>query len=123
VLTDNELVAFVGATDLARAREFYGDVLGLRLVHQDDFVCVFDAHGTMLRVTAVPDLVPAGHTVLGWAVPDIRSTMDQMTGVTFIRHNGMPQDERGVWTTPDGARVAWFTDPDRNTLSLTQFAA
>jgi len=41
-------------------------------------------------------------------------------GVTFLRYDGMNQDEDGIWTTPTGARVAWFADPDGNTLSLTQ---
>jgi predicted enzyme related to lactoylglutathione lyase len=43
-------------------------------------------------------------------------------GVRFIRYEGMGQDERGVWTAPDGAMIAWFLDPDGNTLSLTEFA-
>lgn len=125
MLTESELVAFVGATDLARARRFYEQVLGLPLVAHNDFACVFDAHGTMLRVTAVPNLTPQGHTVLGWNVPDIRSTVDKLTadGVTFNRYEGMVQDDAGVWQTPGGDLVAWFTDPDGNTLSLTQFAA
>lgn len=125
MLTDEDLVAFVPATDLARASAFYQGVLGLRLVDSDDFACVFDAHGTTLRVTAVPDLTPAAHTVLGWGVADLRSTMDSLTaaGVTFSRFPGLPQDDTGVWQTPNGALVAWFTDPDGNTLSLTQVAA
>jgi hypothetical protein len=42
--------------------------------------------------------------------------------VQFQRHEGLPQDQRGIWTTPGGDKVAWFTDPDGNVLSLTQFA-
>ena len=42
-------------------------------------------------------------------------------GVVFTRYEGMDQDENGVWTTPGGEQVAWFPDPDGNTLSLTQF--
>jgi hypothetical protein len=33
----------------------------------------------------------------------------------------MDQDENVIWTTPGGDKVAWFADPDDNTLSLTQF--
>ena len=44
-------------------------------------------------------------------------------GVEFRRYEGMGQDEAGVWTTPDGAQVAWFADPDGNMLSLTRFPA
>jgi predicted enzyme related to lactoylglutathione lyase len=124
MLTSHDLVAFVGSADLKRAQSFYGGVLGLRLAQRNDVACVYDANGTMLRVTAVPDLAPAQHTVLGWAVPDIRSTVDELAnrGVEFTRYEGMGQDDAGIWRTPGGDFVAWFTDPDGNTLSLTQFA-
>jgi catechol 2,3-dioxygenase-like lactoylglutathione lyase family enzyme len=61
--------------------------------------------------------------VLGWAVRDIRSTVVQLTaaGVVFQRHDGMDQNDQGVWRSPSGALVAWFRDPDGNTLSLTQY--
>jgi catechol 2,3-dioxygenase-like lactoylglutathione lyase family enzyme len=122
VLESSDLVAFVAATDLSRARDFYERVLGLPVVEQNDFACVLDAHGTMLRVTAVPEIVRAGYTVLGWHVTDIAAAVRDLTGrgVTFLRFDGMSQDEQGVWTAPGGARVAWFADPDGNTLSLTQ---
>ncbi|PZS18540.1 MAG: glyoxalase [Pseudonocardiales bacterium] len=123
MLTGSELVAFAASTDLARAREFYGDVLGLDVVEQSPFACVFDANGTMLRVTAVAELRPAPHTVLGWRVVDVAASIGALAarGVVFTRYDAMDQDERGVWTTPGGDKVAWFADPDGNTLSLTQF--
>jgi len=99
-------------------------VLGLTLVADEPWALVFDAHGAMLRIQKTPELVPAKHTVLGWRVPDIEETMIGLAakGVRFERYSFLPQDELGVWTTPDGTRVAWFKDPDGNTLSLTQFA-
>jgi hypothetical protein len=39
--------------------------------------------------------------------------------VELLRVDGLDQDERGVWTAPDGTHVAWFKDPDGNTLSLS----
>ncbi len=124
MLEDHALIGFVAAVDLDRAREFYGTVLGLRLIEQSDFACVFDAHGTMLRVTAVADVATPGYTVLGWRVADIASTVTQLTsaGIRFNRYDGMEQDALGIWTTPGGDLVAWFNDPDGNNLSLTQFA-
>jgi hypothetical protein len=61
--------------------------------------------------------------VLGWAVADIRAEMKELTerGVSFERYQWMEQDESGVWTSPGGAKIAWFKDPDGNILSLTQF--
>jgi catechol 2,3-dioxygenase-like lactoylglutathione lyase family enzyme len=119
-LSDAALVAFVATTDTARARAFYEGVLGLRVVHDDGFACVVDAHGTEVRITAVPERAGAAYTVLGWAPDDLDATIDDLVGrgVTFTRYDGMEQDDRGAWTAPGGARIAWFQDPDGNTLSL-----
>ena len=122
-LGGESLVAFVATTDLARAEAFYRDVLGLRHQGTNPFASVFDANGTMLRVTLVDERAQAGYTVLGWRVDDIAATIAELTGrgVEFHRYEGMGQDGLGVWTAPDGARIAWFSDPDGNTLSLSQF--
>ena len=122
MLESSDLVAFVAATDLRRARAFYEQTLGLPVLQHDEFACVLDAHGTMLRVTAVPVIAHGGYTVLGWRVADIVATVRDLTGrgVAFLRYGGMSQDEDGIWTAPSGAMVAWFADPDGNTLSLTQ---
>jgi predicted enzyme related to lactoylglutathione lyase len=118
------LMGFVPTTDVGRAEAFYRDVLGLRHEETNPYACVFDANGTMLRVTLVDTRAEAPYTVLGWRVDDIDATIDGLTvrGVRFHRYEGMGQDDRGVWTTPDGAKIAWFADPDGNTLSLTEFA-
>lgn len=125
MLDSSSVVAFAAATDLERARSFYEHTLGLPVTEQNDFACVFDANGTMLRVTAVPKVSLAGYTVLGWRVTDIAATVRGLAsnGVVFRRYDGMDQDEDGIWTTPGGDKVAWFPDPDGNILSLTQFQA
>jgi catechol 2,3-dioxygenase-like lactoylglutathione lyase family enzyme len=119
-----ELVAFVPSSDLTRARSFYADVLGLRFLEETAFACVFDANGTTLRVTLVEALQPVGYTALGWQVDDLAACAAALSarGVEFVRYEGMAQDERGAWTTPAGDRVAWFRDPDGNTLSVTQLS-
>lgn len=123
MLAQSAVIAFASTTDLARARRFYRDLLGLSLVTMDLYACVFDAHGTMLRVTAVAEVAHPGYTVLGWRVADIAATVTGLAaaGVVFSRYDGLQQDAQGVWTTPSGDRVAWFTDPDGNVLSLTEF--
>jgi catechol 2,3-dioxygenase-like lactoylglutathione lyase family enzyme len=124
MLQTSEVVAFVGSADLRRARMFYEQALALRLIEHNEFACVFDANGTMLRVTAVAEVARPGYTVLGWRVADIAAMVRGLTakGVGFLRYDGMDQDENGIWTTPGGDQVAWFADPDGNVLSLTQFA-
>jgi len=123
MLETSDIIAFAAATDLDRARQFYEQTLGLPVVELSDFACVLDAHGTMLRITAVPLVSPAEYTVLGWRVGDIAAVVAALAGrgVVFLRYDSMDQDALGVWTTPVGDRVAWFADPDGNVLSLTQF--
>ncbi len=125
MLTDQRLVAFVATSDLDRAAAFYGDVLGLRLLEQTPYACVLDAHGTTLRVTLVGEVATPGYTMLGWQVDDLPARVTSLTarGVTFLTYDGLEQDELGIWTTPTGEGVAWFGDPDGNTLSLTQASA
>ena len=78
------------------------------------FALVFDAKGTMLRVTTVHELQPDPFTVLGWDVKDIEVTVDRLTsaGVEFNRYKGVNDaDPRGIWNSPSGARVACSTIP------------
>lgn len=115
-------VAFVPTTDYEKARPFYEGVLGLQFFKSDGFALVFQATGVMIRVVKAPDFQPARYTILGWEVPDIHAavrTLEQR-GVTFERYGFFEQDELGVWTAPSGDKVAWFKDPDGNTLSVSQ---
>jgi len=125
ILASSKLVAFAATTDPVKARAFYEDLLGLRLVEDaKPFALVFDANGTMLRVTTVAEHTPVPFTVLGWDVESIESTVEQLTaaGVVFQRYPGLnDSDPLGIWTSPSGARIAWFNDPDVNVLSVTQF--
>ena len=117
-----KLVAFAAARDAARAKAFYRDVLGLRLISEDGFALVFDAHGTTLRVSLVKEVAAAPYTVLGWEVAGIEVAVRGLNaaGVQLERYPGMQQDDLGIWRAPDGASVAWFKDPDGNLLSVSQ---
>jgi catechol 2,3-dioxygenase-like lactoylglutathione lyase family enzyme len=120
MLTDAEVMAFAATSDLERATRFYRDTLGLTHVETTPYAAVFRGGGTMVRVTLAEEVRPAPYTVLGWIVGDIATAMAGLD-VEFTRYDGMGQDAAGVWTTPNGDRIAWFTDPDGNVLSLTQF--
>ena len=116
-------VTFVITRDRKVAEAFYGGTLGLPRLPGDDFAAVYDLAGVPLRLTEVPDHTPAPHPVLGWLVTDIVATVQALTarGVVFTIYPGMGQDALGIWTAPDGvAKVAFFSDPDGNGLSLTQ---
>jgi predicted enzyme related to lactoylglutathione lyase len=123
MLESSDVIAFAAVTDVHRARMFYEQILGLPVTEHNDFACVLDANGTMLRLTAVPGVAGASYTVLGWKVTDIPAAVRELAarGVDFLRYDGMDQDQDGIWTAPGGDRVAWFADPDGNVLSLTQF--
>ena len=89
---------------------------------EDPFALVFDGGGTVLRVQKVQSFTPHPFTAVGWNVPDIAAEVLALAakGVTFERYSFFQQDDKGVWTAPDGTGVAWFKDPDGNTLSLAQ---
>ncbi|HVR90156.1 MAG TPA: VOC family protein [Novosphingobium sp.] len=118
-------MCFVLTADRAKSKPFYAEVLGLRLLGEDDHAATFDlGNKTPLRLTTMPGHVGAGHTVLGWHVADIRAAIAALKakGVSFSIYEGFGQDADGVWASPGGgAQVAWFPDPDGNILSLTQF--
>ena len=122
-LAQYDIIGFATIVDVARAKEFYGKTLGLRLINEEPpFALVFDAHGIMLRLGMGKELPPAQGTVLGWQVPDVAAVVKDLgeAGVTFERYGFMQQDELGIWTTPTGAKVAWFKDPDGNILSVSE---
>src|SRR5262245_61133696 len=123
MLSDSEVIAFVATKDAAKARVFYEQALGLTFVSDSPFAMEFDANGTMLRIQKVQELMPARHSVLGWQVADIQAAIGALmqNGVVFEQYGFLSQDSHGVWTAPSGAKIAWFKDPDGNTLSLTQF--
>jgi catechol 2,3-dioxygenase-like lactoylglutathione lyase family enzyme len=122
MLTHSPLIVFIPTKDATRARRFYEKTLGLRFISDDSFAVVMDANGTMVRIVRVEDFTPFPFTILGWQVNDIHKIVAEMTskGVEFTRYPYFEQSLDGVWTAPGGAKVAWFADPDGNTLSISQ---
>jgi catechol 2,3-dioxygenase-like lactoylglutathione lyase family enzyme len=122
VLAHQPLIAFLATRDGARARAFYERTLGLAVLSDDDFALALDANGTTLRVQKVGAFAPHAFTALGWQVSDLGAKVAELRarGVVSERFAGMDQDQYGIWRAPSGALVAWFKDPDGNTLSLTQ---
>lgn len=122
MLNTSRLVCFVATADADRARAFYRDALGLALIEDGGYALVFDANGTQLRVQRVEAVAPHPYTALGWEVDDVTASVRALAarGVAMARFPGLPLDADGIWDTPDGSRVAWFHDPDGNTLSISQ---
>jgi len=126
-LTTTTPIAFIPTNNAAAARTFYETTLGLNFISDDDFAMVFSVGPTqtMLRIVRVGPFTPAQFTLFGWDVTDIHATIADLAsrGVKFLRFSIFEQDEDGVWASPSGAQVAWFKDPDGNTLSLSTHPA
>jgi len=122
MLGSTPLVAFVPVTDSQKARAFYEGVLGLKFVKDDGFALVLDANGIMIRAAKMKEFTPAQFTILGWQVSDIEHVVRGLAekGVHFEVFGFFKQDGLGIWTSPTGDKVAWFKDPDGNTLSVSQ---
>jgi catechol 2,3-dioxygenase-like lactoylglutathione lyase family enzyme len=123
MLSDSNLAAFIATSKPDEARAFYEDVLGLTLLSDEQYAIVFDANGTTLRVQKAGSFTPQQFTALGWHVDDIEATMAALRakGVVFEQFPWMPEGSNGIMTFPEGARVAWFKDPDGNLLSIDQY--
>jgi catechol 2,3-dioxygenase-like lactoylglutathione lyase family enzyme len=122
VLYPAEMVGFLITNDAARCREFFVDTLGFREVGEDPWALVLEADGRMIRVQKGTTHQALRSTVLGWNVADIEAAVTRLetAGVSCERYGFPGQDARGIMTFPDGARVAWFKDPDGNVLSVAQ---
>lgn len=124
MLGSARLQTLVWTQDVARARAFYSDILGLPLAGTSHGALVYRVGAGELRVSPVPSTEPSAHTVVGFAVDDFEAVAEALLerGVATERFEGFTQDARGAWTAPDGTRVLWFRDPDGNLLSVVQYA-
>lgn len=122
MLANKKLKAFVPTVKPGEAKSFYKDILGLKLLSEDNYALEFDANGTSVRIIIVQDLKPYPFTVLGWNIDNIISVIKQLNDKNIFceRYEFLEQDNLGIWTSPNGAKVAWFKDPDGNILSLTE---
>ncbi len=122
MLNTAKMVGFVLTKDYDKSRAFYEGKLGFEFISLDQFALVVKVGGHMVRIAKVPDFEPLRSTVLGWEVPDVGSAVDWLAsrGVTCEKYPFVQDKERGIWTTPDGNKVAWFKDPDGNVLSVSQ---
>lgn len=121
-----ETKAFSGfaVDDLAKAREFYGETLGLKTTElMEDMLLQLDLAGDRPTLIYVkPDFAPASYTILNFEVADIEATVEGLNarGIELERYEGMDQDEQGISRSPAGPLIAWFKDPAGNILSALQ---
>ena len=122
MLGDTKAFSGFAVPDLQRAREFYEGTLGLEVSEEHDLLTLHLAGDRPTLVYPKPDHTPATYTILNFQVADIDRTVDELTarGVRFERYDGFDQDERGIAKPNGGPRIAWFTDPAGNILSVLE---
>lgn len=122
MLASAKLIGFVPTTDSKRARDFYEGKLGFQFISDDQFALVMQAGESMIRIAKAGKFTPAQYTVMGWEVTDIEAAVKWLNsrGVEFEKYPFVQDRELGIWTTPNGDKVAWFKDTDGNVLSLSQ---
>ncbi|MDP8972360.1 MAG: VOC family protein [Actinomycetota bacterium] len=125
-LSEYKVAAAVAVSDMDRAREFYEGKLGLLVgIDSGNNLQYRCGEGSVMHVYLSPEHAgKATATLAGWGVNEIEEVVDELTskGVAFERYDegAIITDERGIATFEGGTKVAYFKDPDSNTLSIAQ---
>ena len=111
--------------DLERAKQFYGETLGLSVSENPAGLELHLGGGATVFVYPKPNHEPATFTILNFPVASIDEAVDELTavGVTFERYDGLEQDEKGIARGGGGPKIAWFKDPAGNILSVLEDSA
>ena len=121
-LRNQNAISFLATANASKSKLFFEQTLGLHLIEETDFALVFLTGDVQLRIQKVEQISPTGYTSMGWQIDNIEALVAVLSdrGVVFDQCDGLEQSQSGIWTSPSGAKVAWFKDPDGNTLSLTE---
>ena len=121
-MATGKMVGFVPIKDYDKARAFYEGKLGFDFVSLDQYALVMSVGGHKIRMTKIPNFAPLQGTILGWEVEDIQAMAIWLRdrGVDLEKYPFVQDRDLGIWTTPNGDKVAWFEDPDGNILSVSQ---
>ncbi len=122
MFADTKAFSGFAVDDVPRAKEFYGETLGLRVSEGSMGDLTLHIGGDRdILVYPKPDHTPAPYTILNFPVDDIEETVDELVrrGVTFERYEGFDQDEKAI-SRGEGPLIAWFTDPAGNILSVIE---
>jgi catechol 2,3-dioxygenase-like lactoylglutathione lyase family enzyme len=120
---DSRAFSGFSVDDIAKAKQFYGETLGLDVTEENGLLTLHIAGDRPTVVYPKPNHTPASFTILNFPVDDIESAVDQLTarGIRFERYEGTPMatDEKGIFRG-GGPLIAWFTDPAGNVLSVIE---
>jgi catechol 2,3-dioxygenase-like lactoylglutathione lyase family enzyme len=124
MFTNTKAFSGFAVDDLEKAREFYGETLGLRTSVDNGLLTLHIAGDRDTLVYEKPDFTPATYTILNFPVDEIDAAVDELAsrGVSFERYDFGEQDEKGIARGPEGPPIAWFKDPAGNVLSVLQLS-
>ena len=122
MLSAAKMMGFVPTKDYEKARAFYEGKLGCQFVSLDQYALAVRIGGHMVRISKLPNFTPVQATILGWEVQNIEEVAQWLKerGVVTEKFPFVQDKDLGIWTAPNGEKVAWFKDPDGNTLSISQ---
>ncbi|HEY7874022.1 MAG TPA: VOC family protein [Actinomycetota bacterium] len=122
MFADTTVFSGFAVDDIDKAKQFYGETLGVNVEVLDAGTGLLTLHLAGGRDTFVyhkPDFEPATYTILNFQVDDVEKAVDELSarGVTFERYEGFAQDDKGI-ARGQGPDIAWFKDPAGNILSV-----
>ncbi|WP_426755389.1 VOC family protein [Myxococcus sp. Y35] len=119
---DTKAFSGFSVKDVAAARKFYGETLGLKVSASDGVMTLHLAGDTDVLVYPKDNHTPATFTILNFPVDDIDKAVDALVsrGVRFERYDGFNADEKGIVRDSGGPPIAWFKDPSGNVLSVLE---
>ena len=123
MFADAKAFSSFSVNDLEKAKEFYGQTLGLKVTEQEEGLELNLARGNSVFLYPKPNHTPASFTVLNFQVKDIDEAVDEITtlGLRLEKYDlpNLKTDEKGIMRG-NGPQIAWFKDPAGNILSVVQ---
>jgi catechol 2,3-dioxygenase-like lactoylglutathione lyase family enzyme len=121
MLENSKAFSGFSVDDIPKARQFYGETLGLRVSEENGMLTLHLAGDRDTLIYPKDNHEPATYTTLNFPVEDVDKTVDELIarGVRFERYEGAEQDDKGVYRG-QGPLIAWFKDPAGNILSVIQ---
>jgi catechol 2,3-dioxygenase-like lactoylglutathione lyase family enzyme len=123
MLGDSKAFSGYSASDIPKAKEFYGEILGLKVSEDHGLLTLHLAGGNNVLIYPKPNHIPATFTVLNFPVQEVEQAVDELTkrGVRFEVYDlpDIKTDRKGIMRG-NGPTIAWFKDPAGNVLSVIE---
>jgi catechol 2,3-dioxygenase-like lactoylglutathione lyase family enzyme len=124
MLRDSPSFSSFSVDDIAKAKAFYGETLGLKVSESHGMLTLHLAGGAAVLLYPKADHQPASFTVLNFPVPKVEKAVDELArrGVRFEIYDrpDLKTDAKGICRDSGGPVIAWFKDPAGNILSVLE---